>query len=639
MLLPMTKIQIVGSTEKLDATLRALQRLGTMQIQDVAEAQEAPLLAKLSPDRHALEQRDEISALVARLGSFSGLLLPEVRVPNVAPAYDAASLRTTVDLIADAKQLIAEIGPAAQTLALRRDELQAEQASLTRYQAMLHKVLPLSAEIPRLDGYETVVLLIERRSSAVLDLLRQKLNEAIGDRFEVNARHVDQQTTAAMVVFPRDQSEQVNALFGRENISPLHLPQELAGTSLRDALTTMERRLAEIPQAIEQVSRELQGLGASSSAALLLLRAALSDRLAQMEVVSLVGATRYTFVLVGWLPRRDLPNLRQTLQREVGPELCVEEMKISREEMKQAPVALANTPVVRPFEFLVTLISLPRYGALDPTPLVALFMPIFFGLIVGDIAHGILLTLLAALLYRFCRTPIYRSLVQVMFICAFWTILFGIIFGEFLGALGHQIFGLKPLWIERSGAALKSLFAFAVAVGAAHVLLGFVLGIAEAVRARSGKQLSERLGKFIALIAVFWLVAVVAGTLPKTLSTPGIAGLIVGMVLLSLPLGWIGAIVGPIETLGLIGNVLSYLRLAAIGLSSFYLAEVANRLYGISTNIALGAIVAGLLHALNLAIGIVSATIQSLRLHYVEFFTKFYEGGGAPFRPFKQSGV
>jgi V/A-type H+-transporting ATPase subunit I len=69
------------------------------------------------------------------------------------------------------------------------------------------------------------------------------------------------------------------------------------------------------------------------------------------------------------------------------------------------------------------------------------------------------------------------------------------------------------------------------------------------------------------------------------------------------------------------------------------LAEVANRLYDISTNVAVGAIVAGLLHALNLSIGIVSATIQSLRLHYVEFFTKFYQSGGEPFRPFKQSGV
>ncbi len=639
MLLPMTKIQIVGSKEKLDATLRALQRLGTVQIQDVAAQGSAPLLPKLSLDASALQRRDEINLLVARLGSFATILRPEVKAADLSRSYEAASLKTTEELIAEAQRVVDDLGPKSQALALRGDELQAEQASLTRYQATLRKVLPLVAEIPRLAGYETIALLIERRSSAVLDSIRQKLSELIGDNFELNARHIDEQTTAAIVVFPREQSAQVNALFGRENISPLRLPQELAGASLAATLTTMERRLAEIPQDIKTVDDELHELGALWGSSVTLLRAALSDRLGQMEVIGMVGGTRYAFVLVGWMARRESASLKDALAQDVGHEVLVEEMRISRDEMKQAPVALANLPPVRPFEFLVTLISLPRYGAIDPTPLMALFMPIFFGLIVGDIFHGLMLILLAALLLRVCRKPIYRSLVQVMLICGFWSVLFGFIFGEFLGALGHQLFGLKPLWIERSGATLKSLFVFAVAVGAAHVLLGFVLGIWEALRARSRKQLSERVGKLIALVAVFWLVAVMAGTLPRELMTPGIAALIVGMVLLSIPLGWLGGILGPIETLGIITNVLSYLRLAAIGLSSFYLAEVANRLYGISTNVAVGAIVAGLLHALNLSIGIVSATIQSLRLHYVEFFSKFYESGGEPFRPFKQSGV
>jgi V/A-type H+-transporting ATPase subunit I len=639
MLLPMTKIQIVGSKEKIEATLRTIQRLGTLQIQDVAERGQAPLLPRLTLDASALQRRDEINFLVARLASFAAILPPGIQVPDLSRSYEAASLKTTDELIVEAKHVVDELGPKSQALALQRDELQAEQASLSRYQATLRKVLPLAAEIPRLAGYETIALLIERRSSAVLDLVQQKLGELTGDNFELNARHVDDQTTAAIVVFPREQSAQVNALFGRENISPLRLPQELAGASLTETLTTMERRLAEIPGDIARVDDALREFGASWGSSVTLLRAALSDRLGQMEVIGRVGATRYAFVLVGWIARRDAARLEGTLAQEVGPEVLVNEVRTSRDEMRQAPVTLANPPPVRPFEFLVALIALPRYGALDPTPLVAFFMPIFFGLILGDIAYGLLLLLLAGLVLRFSHRSVYRSFGQVLLLCGFWSVLFGIIFGEFLGALGHQLFGLKPLWIERSGATLISLFVFAVALGALHVLLGFVLGIWEALRARKRKELSERSGKFIALIAVFWLVAIVAGTLPRGLITPGVVALIVGIALLSAPIGWLGGILGPIEALGLVSNVLSYLRLAAIGLSSFYLAEIANQLYGAATNIAVGAIVAGLLHALNLAIGIVSATIQSLRLHYVEFFTKFYESGGEPFRPFKLSGV
>ncbi|MBI2367418.1 MAG: hypothetical protein HYV01_20795 [Deltaproteobacteria bacterium] len=639
MLLPMMKIQIVGSKEKLDATLRAMQRLGSVQIQDVAAHGQAQVLPKLSLDANALQRRDQINPLVARLGSFAAILPPGIKAPELSRAYEAVSLKSTEELVAEAQRVVGEIGPKSQALALRGDELQAEQASLTRYQATLRKVAPLAAEIPRLAGYETAALLIERRSAAVLDLVRQKLSEIIGDNFELSARHVDEQTTAAIVVFPTEQSARVNALFGRENITPLRLPQELAGASLTDTLATMAQRLAEIPRDIARVEDELRQLAASWGSSVTVLRAALSDRSAQMEIVGMAGGTRYTFVLVGWMPRRDLGDLKEALQRQAGLEVLVGEIKVGREEMKQVPVALANLPPVRPFEFLVALVALPRYGALDPTPLMALFMPLFFGLILGDIAHGLLLLLCAVVVLRLCRNQTYRRLAQVMVLCGFWSLLFGFLFGEFLGALGRQLFDLKPLWMERSGATIKSLFAFALALGAAHVLLGFALGIWEALRVKARKVLSERLGKFIALIAVFWLVAVVAGTLPRDLTTPGIATLIVGIALLSIPMGWLGGILGPIETLGLISNVLSYLRLAAIGLSSFYLAEVANRLYGVATNVAVGAIVAGLLHALNLAIGIVSATIQSLRLHYVEFFSKFYESGGAPFRPFKQSGV
>lgn len=639
MLLPMTKIQIVGSKEKLEATLRAIQRLGTVQIQDVAENGLAPVLPKLNLDSTELARREEMGLLVTRLEALATLFPPEAKSLNLSSLQEAASLKSTEDLVAETKGALGEIAPKAQSLALRRDELQAEQASLNRYQATLRKVLPLAAELPQLAGYETIALLIERRASGVLDLIRQQLNALIGDNFELNARHVDEQTTAAIVVFPRERGRQVNELFGRENISPLRLPKELTSVSLNDALATMARRLAEIPGDLAGVDRELRQLGRSWASSVMLLRAALTDRLEQMEVVGKVGATRYTFVLIGWMPWRDVGGLREVLAQQVGSQVLVSEIKVSREEMKRAPIAFANPPPVRPFEFLVALIALPRYGALDPTPLVALFMPMFFGLILGDIAHGLVLLFLASVALRFCRKQTYRSLVQVMFLCGFWSILFGIIFGEFFGALGHQLFHLKPLWIERSGATLKSLFIFAVAVGAAHLILGFVLGMWEALRSRSRKEFSERLGKFIALIAVFWLVAIVAGGLPRALATPGIVTLIIGVVLLSIPMGWLGGILGPIEALGLVGNVLSYLRLAAIGLSSFYLAEVANRLYGVAANVAVGSIVAGLLHALNLTIGIVSATIQSLRLHYVEFFTQFYEGGGEPFRPFKQSGI
>jgi V/A-type H+-transporting ATPase subunit I len=130
------------------------------------------------------------------------------------------------------------------------------------------------------------------------------------------------------------------------------------------------------------------------------------------------------------------------------------------------------------------------------------------------------------------------------------------------------------------------------------------------------------------------MVAVAVKWLPSGFMTPGAAVMIVGIVLLGASLGWLGVLMGPIEFIGLIGNILSYLRIAAIGLASVYLARVANELAGSFGIVIVGIIIALLIHALNLALGAFSPTIHSLRLHYVEFFRKFYEGGGRPFEPF-----
>jgi V/A-type H+-transporting ATPase subunit I len=115
--------------------------------------------------------------------------------------------------------------------------------------------------------------------------------------------------------------------------------------------------------------------------------------------------------------------------------------------------------------------------------------------------------------------------------------------------------------------------------------------------------------------------------------TPSIVLLSIALVVLMYTLG----IVGPLEVFGVVGNILSYSRLMAIGLASVILARVANDLADMVGSVVLGVIVAALLHALNIALGAMSPSIQSARLHYVEFFTKFYKTGGRPFRPFRLS--
>jgi V/A-type H+-transporting ATPase subunit I len=134
----------------------------------------------------------------------------------------------------------------------------------------------------------------------------------------------------------------------------------------------------------------------------------------------------------------------------------------------------------------------------------------------------------------------------------------------------------------------------------------------------------------ISLVACLALLGVAAQVLPGEVAAIAGAALILGLVLVVLTIG----IAGPIEMIGVFGNVLSYARLMAIGLAGVMLAVVADRLGAAIPNIVLGALVAGLFHALNIGLGFFDASIQGIRLHYVEFFTKFVEPGGTPYRPF-----
>ena len=137
----------------------------------------------------------------------------------------------------------------------------------------------------------------------------------------------------------------------------------------------------------------------------------------------------------------------------------------------------------------------------------------------------------------------------------------------------------------------------------------------------------------VGLVGLFLLVGVVAKRLPAGWATPGVVVVIVGLALLIRGLGPIGALMAPVELLSTVGNILSYLRLAAIGLASVYLAMVGNMLAVRAGSMLVGVLIAVLFHALNIALGAFSPTIHALRLHYVEFFTKFYESGGEPFQP------
>jgi V/A-type H+-transporting ATPase subunit I len=438
-----------------------------------------------------------------------------------------------------------------------------------------------------------------------------------------------------LVVFPKEFTREIEELLGKEDVSRLRLPTELGEGPPDVVLANLHRRMTDIPGELGEIDRQLVELSENWCNRLSMWRDLLKDQIDANSVLHRFGETDTTLVLMGWVPAKDLQKVESTLRKEIGEALLVQRLPFTPEIKKRAPVSLNNPLPARPFESLVGLLALPRYARIDPTRLMAFFMPIFFGMILGDVGYGTILLGLSLILLRKLKRGVARDVVLVLAMGAGWSIVFGFLYGEAFGTLGEQI-GLHPLWFDRASPDhVAGLLIMTLAVGAVHITLGLVLGVFEAIRDRSRGHLLERGGMLLGLVSLFFIVGTLSYVLPDGFMTPAIAGLILGIVLLSMSLGWLGIIMGPIEFIGLIGNVLSYLRIAAIGLASVYLAKVANDMAGMVGNLIVGIILAVLIHTLNLALGAFSPTIHSLRLHYVEFFRKFYEGGGRPYRPFR----
>lgn len=633
MLLSMRRVQIIGTKRCQDRTVSLMHRLGVIQIEAWTENR-SRLQQRLVLTDQTLRLRERLAYALTRVESLLAVL-PALNLPP-SPDYESCSTRSAEHLLAAVEAELTGVDPEARSLTRRHDHLEEQLASLARYEVTLRHLLPVIPALVDLEQYAVTAVWLEQRFEPLLDVIRQQLETLTNGLCEVIARQVNQDTIAAVLVFPKDRTRAVDELLGRENITQLRLPDELAGQPIEQALAKIRRRLQEIPGELKDITRQQQELALAWRPRLLAWQAVLRDNLDEIDVRTAFGQTDYTFVIEGWIPETRFEEMLAALAHDVGDEVLVVSLPVKAEEKKTAPILFDNSRLVKPFESLVGLLSLPRYGDFDPTPLMALFFPLFFGMILGDVAYGAILLVLMLYLHRRFKTRLMlRSLTEALILGAIWSIVFGFLFGEFLGNLGEKVH-FRPLWFDRAHN-VQAMFILTIGLGAGHIVLGLGLGVWEALRHQNKHQMMEKAAMLVALILLFVLVGIMTDYLPDSFFTPTIALLTVAVAVLIYTMGKLGLLLGPLELLGTVGNVLSYLRIAAIGLSSVYLAQVANELAGIAGSILLGLIIATLFHALNLVLGTFSPTIQSLRLHYVEFFSKFYEGGGQPFQPFQRT--
>ncbi|WP_405065085.1 hypothetical protein OG558_24295 [Kribbella sp. NBC_01510] len=611
MMVPLTQLEVVGLRPRLDDALTALQELRLAEVVTIVDPGETP------PD---------LADLIARTDAL--LELVDQSATGTVPSDSA--LRTTLD----------HVEPQVAKLLAEQEELRSEAEALPRSIDALDGLQPLVPELGRLDdrqlanlGLASMALVLDDPDLRIVPELTRQLADLLGRGYlMVTSPATPGNPVGCLLVLRRRDLPDVHALLGTERIVEVGVPAAYAGKSLRATVEAMRERLAALPGERDRVQARLAATVTPVAGSLHATIATLRARAERAVAATQADLSSRTFILRLWVPTKQTARVEQALTDRLGPAVAVERLDTS-EQAEDQPVLLRNRPGWQPFQQLVGLLSWPSRGDLDPTGLTALVLPLFFGVMVGDVVYGALL-LAAAWWLRshWAKNSTIGEVGRVMMLGGAWTVLFGLLYGEALGSLGHSI-GMPALWFYRGGpTALQPLLLFSLAIGLAHVVLGLLLGVWTAARGHQRRHLASKLGTLLVLAGLFGLAGVTAAGFPAQVLTPAVAALVVGVVVACVSQGALGLLLGPLDLLGALGNVLSYLRLAAVGLASTYLAEVANQL-GARGPLLLGLLVAILFHALNLALAAFSPTIQALRLHYVEFFGQFYEGGGRLFAP------
>lgn len=623
----MSKVLLTGHKDVLEPTIETLHDLHALHIEEYVGEDYFHIGTPLSG-------ADEGSKKLLKLRSIASFL--GIKKPYHKPI--------------NARQLSSELEEKLETLGGvvsgklgRKSQIEAD---LKDVQTGMHEVevfsgIPVNFDLCR--GYETLHVFagtVKKGADVEAGL------KGITDEYQFFTGN----TGVFILVVPVKHREQVTDLLAEYEFGEVKIPA-IPGTP-DDLISELRNRQDSLTKDIESLSSEIDSVKAEYEDFILASEELLSIETQKKEAPLVFATSDHAFVIDGWIPDDEFETLRSRVEEATDNRVYV---MIVEEPVDEAsvPIEYDNPKIVKPMEAVMNLYARPRYHEIDPTIFVFIAFPLFYGMILGDIGYGLIL--LGISLYG--RSKLHgegwNSLFTVLIYCNIVTLFFGILYAEFLGfplagLHGHP--GLIPGWetiplfaglggemitypIHRTHL-VTTLLVVTLLIGVIHIDIGLIAGFRN-VLAKHGMKAAvlEKAAWIVLQVGIFLLLFGMMGVV--TSMVPGAVVFVLAVIMLVAGEGGTAIM----ELPSVLSNVLSYSRLLAVGLSSIGIATAVNIMSGMMFDsgglfIVVAAIIFILGHALNTALSIIAPGLHALRLQYVEFFTKFYEGGGRIYNPF-----
>ncbi len=641
---PMAKVRVVTTKDYSTKTLKTLHTAGVLHVEESEE---------LKPvDKEAIEQeRKEIGELLTSINDILAYVPKGERV-SLKEDVEVIYTRPFDEVDSEVRLLCTKLSNMQQRAAKLNEEVK-KLTELTKYLGSLEKQADIRLGDLNFSGsylFSRVFVFPNELFETLYPKLRDYILEDLTGTVEnetvlYTIAKVEDQKTIEFIV--KDGGGKI-------------LPTPGEDLTLGEFLEVADGRIHSLEEELTRLHAEIEGKTRESLEKLVLFREALSAETERLAVLEKASESKYVTLIEGWIPESNVEATISQLKENIGY-VFIDTRK--PEQTEEPPTKMKNPTPLKPFEVIVNLFGTPKYGEWDPTPVIAYFFAFFFGLMLGDVVYAVFIMLFAYrglhLLVNDPQSEGFKLFQRTLYISGGVALVVGLLTGSYLGDF-YTFFNIETLalseWIKAVLGNATSFILLSIAIGLIHVNLAHIMALIRGIR-QKGVALGKA-GLFLLQIAGIPLIMHGLFGVEIPLLPEQAYPILMYLVFLSIVLivvssivqkgVFLGGIFWLFDITGLLGDVMSYCRLAGVGLATFYLATSFNLMARVVSDMIpagpanlLNIIVGGLIliviliigHVINLVLSGITCFVHSLRLCFVEFLLKFYEGGGKKYSP------